>query len=283
MNEQSPASFDNTEIAFAAKSNKDLKKAQFLFSAMGKAWLVKLGLKITPLAIKWHIPFTRTMIRNTIFQQFVGGETLEETAKVADKLEEYNVKVILDYGVEGKESEADFEQARDEFCKVISYAATQANIPLMSVKVTGFGRFALLERLDTEMSKLSGTLMKRYLNAVESLPAEDKEEFHRVRLRLLQVCEQAEKKNQARRAVRCAECGWQTGVEVEGADGSVGQPESERAANSCVSGGRSEMRPPGIVGEVRCVRTATLGYCVEARPFVGGELQFVEFDDDGLG
>ena len=195
MNEQSSSSFDNTEIAFAAKSNKDLKKAHFLFSAMGKAWLVKLGLKITPLAIKWCIPFTRSIISNTIFQQFVGGETLEETARVADKLEEYNVKVILDYGVEGKESEADFEQARDEFCKVISYAATQANIPLMSVKVTGFGRFALLEKLDTEMSKLPGTLMKRYLNAVESLPADDKEEFHRVRLRLLQVCEEAAKKN----------------------------------------------------------------------------------------
>ena len=112
-------SFDNTEIAFAYKSDSQLKKAHFLFSSMGKPWLVNLGLKVTPFAIKWKLPFTKTVIRNTIFQQFVGGETLEETAKVADKLEEYKVQVILDYGVEGKEGEENFEQARDEFKKVI--------------------------------------------------------------------------------------------------------------------------------------------------------------------
>ena len=63
--------------------------------------MVKLGLKLTPLAIKWNLPFTKTAIRKTIFQQFVGGETLEETSAVARKLGEYNVQVILDYGVEG--------------------------------------------------------------------------------------------------------------------------------------------------------------------------------------
>ena len=102
MNEQSTISFENTEYAFAAKSNAELKKANFLYRIMGKPWLVSAALKITPVAIKWHIPFTKTLIRKTIFKQFVGGETLEETAKVADKLENYKVQVILDYGVEGK-------------------------------------------------------------------------------------------------------------------------------------------------------------------------------------
>ncbi len=184
-------SFDNTEFAFAYKSNNELKKARFLFSSMGKPWLVNLGLKITPWAIKWHIPFTKTVIQNTIFQQFVGGETLEETAKVADRLEEYNVQVILDYGVEGKEGEENFEHARDEFIKVINYAATQANIPFMSIKVTGFARFSLLEKLDTAMTAASGTLMKRYLAAVENLQDNEKEEWHRVRLRMLHICEAA--------------------------------------------------------------------------------------------
>jgi len=196
MNEQTgPVSFENTQTAFAYKSNDQLKKAHFLFSSMGKPWLVNLGLKVTPYAIKWHIPFTKTVIRNTIFQQFVGGETLEETAKVADKLEEYKVQVILDYGVEGKEGEDNFEHARDEFKKVIDYAATQANIPFMSVKVTGFARFSLLEKLDGLMNNSQGTLMKRYLAAVELLPSAEKEEWHRVRLRMLQVCEEAASKN----------------------------------------------------------------------------------------
>ena len=59
MNEQRIISFDNTEHAFAAKSDRELKKANFLFGMMGKAWLVKAGLMITPLAIKWHIPLPK--------------------------------------------------------------------------------------------------------------------------------------------------------------------------------------------------------------------------------
>lgn len=195
MNEQRIISFNNTEHAFAAKSDRELKKANFLFGMMGKAWLVKAGLMITPLAIKWHIPFTKMLIRNTIFQQFVGGETLEETAKVADKLEAYKVEVILDYGVEGKDGEENFDHAKDEFSKVINYASTQPNIPFMSIKVTGFARFALLEKLHSAMQNAAGTLMKRYLASVESLTANEKEEWHKVRLRTQQLCEEADKKN----------------------------------------------------------------------------------------
>ncbi|WP_462248455.1 proline dehydrogenase family protein [Ferruginibacter sp.] len=196
MSEQnSTISFENTAIAFAHKSNGELKKAHFLFSSMGKPWLVNLGLKITPVAIKLHLPFTKTVIRKTIFQQFVGGETLEETAKVADKLEAYNVKVILDYGVEGKEGEENFNHARDEFIKVIDYAATQANIPFISIKVTGFARFSLLEKIDASMHSLEGTLMKRYLRAVMLLSTDEKKEWHLVRLRMLHVCAEADKKN----------------------------------------------------------------------------------------
>ncbi len=162
---------------------------------MGKPWLVNFGLKVMPYAIKWHLPFTKTVIQNTIFQQFVGGETLVETAKVADKLKEYDVQVILDYGVEGMEGEESFDHAEEEFKRVIVYAATQANIPFMSIKVTGFARFALLEKLDSTMNAATGTLMKRYLQAIEALPANEKEEWHRVRTRMLHICEEAAAKN----------------------------------------------------------------------------------------
>ncbi|MEP7237734.1 MAG: proline dehydrogenase family protein [Ferruginibacter sp.] len=195
MTEQTKISFENTEYAFAAKSNAELKKANFLFAIMGKSWMVNTGLKITPLAIKWHIPFTKTLIRKTIFNQFVGGETLDQTAEVANKLAQYKVQVILDYGVEGKEGEENFEHACDEFKKVIDYAATQPNIPFMSVKVTGFARFSLLEKIDGLMGETTGTLMKRYLGAVESLTENEKEEWHKVRVRTGQLCELAEKKN----------------------------------------------------------------------------------------
>lgn len=179
-------SFDNTEFAFEYKSDKQLKKARFLFSMMGKPWLVKIGTRLAPWAVKAGLP-VKGIIRKTIFAQFVGGETLEQTAEVARMLGQYNVQVILDYGVEGKEGEENFDHACEEFIRVINYAATQPNIPFMSVKVTGFARFALLEKLDTLMHEGEGTLMKRYLHAVEQLPAAEKEEWHRVRHRVMRV------------------------------------------------------------------------------------------------
>ena len=195
-------SFDNTEFAFEYKSSKELKKARFLFSSMGKPWLVKLGLKLTPWAIRAGLP-VKGLIRNTIFSQFVGGETLEETAIVAKKLGEYNVKVILDYGVEGGEDgEEGFKLATREFIRVIDYAATQPNLPFMSIKITGFARFSLLEKLDAAMHANTGTLMKKYLKAIDDLPDEEKEEWHRVRVRVMRICETAAAKKR-RSAGRC--------------------------------------------------------------------------------
>lgn len=189
-------SFDNTELAFAYKTTAQLRKANFLFSSMAKPWLVNIGLKIIPSAIKWNVPFTKPVIRNTIFQQFVGGETLSETAIVADNLEKYDVQVILDYGVEGGEDgEKGFDHSTEEFIRVINYAATQPNIPFMSIKVTGFARFGLLEKLDTSMNSSEGTLMKRYLKSVDELSVEEKNEWHRVRSRMLKLCEVAAEKN----------------------------------------------------------------------------------------
>jgi len=196
MNPQPVISFDNTEFAFEYKSDKELKKAQFLFSSMGKPWLLNLGLKITPWAMKWNIPFTKSIIRSTLSAQFIGGETLEQTARVADKLEKYGVNVILDYGVEGGHNgEPGFEQSTEEFIRVINYAATQNNTPFMSIKVTGLARFGLLEKLDSMMHANAGTLMKRYLKAIDDLPAEEKEEWHRVRNRLMRISEIAAQKN----------------------------------------------------------------------------------------
>lgn len=190
MNFQRELSFDNTENAFAYKTNKDLKKAHFLFASMGYAPLVKMGTRITPWAIRVGLPI-KGIIRSTIFEQFVGGETLAETAKVAAVLGEYNVKVILDYGVEGGEDgEHGFDHATEEFIRVIEYAATQPNIPLMSIKVTGFARFALLEKLDAAAGDRAGF---SGIVHTEVLTAEEKEEWARVEKRMDRICSVAAK------------------------------------------------------------------------------------------
>ena len=187
-------SFDNTENAFAYKTDGELKRARFLFNSMSYSWLVKIGTRITPWAIRTGLPI-RGLIRKTIFKQFVGGETLEETANVAKKLEEFGVQVILDYGVEGGEhSEEAFDHATDEFIRVINYAGTQANIPYMSVKITGIARFGLLEKLDHSVEVNAGSLMKRFSKAIESLTEDEKTEWLKVQDRLLRICKTAAEK-----------------------------------------------------------------------------------------
>jgi len=187
-------SFDNTENAFAYKSDKELKRAQFLFKTMTYQALVKLGTRITPWAIRSGFP-VGGLIRNTIFKQFVGGETLQETAAVAKKLGEYGVQVILDYGVEGGQSDAAFDHATDEFIRVINYAATQPNIPYMSVKVTGIARFGLLQKLDHSVERNAGSLMNRFAKALETLTAEEKMEWQKIQDRLLRICSTSAEKN----------------------------------------------------------------------------------------
>jgi len=188
-------SFDNTENAFAYKTNKELKHAGFLFKTMSYQGLVKLGTRITPWAIRAGLP-VKGLIRKTIFKQFVGGETLQETASVAKKLGEYGVQVILDYGVEGGHQNEDaFDHATDEFIRVIDYAATQPNIPYMSVKVTGIARFGLLEKLDHSVELNAGSLMKRFDRALLSLTEDEKTEWQKIQDRLLLICKRAAEKN----------------------------------------------------------------------------------------
>ena len=194
-NSRSNISFDNTENAFAYKSNQELKKADFLFSSMGHPWLVKLGTKLTPWSIRNKLPING-LIRKTIFAQFVGGETLAETAAVAKKLGEYHVQVILDYGVEGGHNgEKGFDESCEEFIRVIDYAATQPNIPFMSIKMTGLARLGLLEKLDHSVEQNAGSLMKRYAKAVDALSKEENEEWQRLQQRMARICTRAMEKN----------------------------------------------------------------------------------------
>ncbi|GMV78336.1 MAG: proline dehydrogenase [Chitinophagaceae bacterium] len=178
-------SFDNTEYAFAYKSDKDLKKAKFLFSTMSYPFFVPLGTRITPLLIKGKFPFINKAVRNTIFKQFVGGESLEDTKPLANILKEYGVQIILDYAVEGKQGENIFDNNTDEFIRVINYAATQTNIPFISVKITGIARFDLLATLDEAPRLRSG---------IHDHEAETSE-WNKVKDRLYAICATAAEKN----------------------------------------------------------------------------------------
>jgi proline dehydrogenase len=125
------------------------------------------------------------IIRQTIFKQFVGGETLVETIAVAQMLAEHGVDVILDYGVEGKEGEDSFDHATQVFIDVINHAATQKNIPFISIKVTGLASHELLQTLHEAPRLRSGI----HDNEMEQAA------WDRVRERMYAICEAAAEKN----------------------------------------------------------------------------------------
>jgi len=155
MNVSMNLSLNNTENAFAYKSNTDLNKAKWLFSVIQNPWIVSLGTRFTPILMKSGLPING-IIRSTIFNQFVGGETLAESARVTKMLGSYGVQVILDYGVEAKEGDASFDAVTEQFIAAIEFAATQDNVPFVSVKLTGLSSMHLLERLNDAPRLRSG-------------------------------------------------------------------------------------------------------------------------------
>jgi len=173
-----PLNFNDTKIAFQYRSNADLKQAHLLFATMAYPNVTALGMRLTQWAIRRKLPVTG-LIKKTIFKQFCGGETLQEAEQTAAVLGRFGVNAILDYGVEGKESEAAFESAVPEFIKAIDAAAASAYTPFISLKVTGFARFALLEKI----------------NSGQPLSDAESKEWDRVQQRILKICQHASDKN----------------------------------------------------------------------------------------
>ena len=176
-------SLDNTQIAFAYKSTAELKRARFLFTVIQSPIIVSLATKLTPALMNSGLP-VNGLIRSTIFNQFVGGETLEETARVAKQLGAYGVQVILDYGVEAKEGEENFDNVTEKIMEAVAFAATQNNIPFVSIKITGIASLELLETLNEAPRLRSG---------IHDSEIEDAA-WERVKERMYAICDLATEK-----------------------------------------------------------------------------------------
>lgn len=173
--------FSNTEIAFAHLSDRELKKTAWLFSMMSKPWLVKYGSGLGLWAVERGLPFAETVVKNTIFEQFVGGTTLLDSQPSIERLAAHNTLTILDYGAEAKETETDFNYTMNENIRAIDFASRSKHIPVVSTKVTGLARFGLLERIQ----------------AAQTLSREELGEYRNVLKRIDAVCYHAAKKGVA--------------------------------------------------------------------------------------
>ncbi|PQJ32575.1 proline dehydrogenase [Nonlabens arenilitoris] len=145
--------FNNTEIAFSLKSNRELRKAHFLFKMMGYPSLVNFGSAVMMKSLQWKLP-VKGLIKHTVFEHFCGGTTEEECEPVVEKMFVKGVSSILDYSVEGKEDEADFNAVVDKKLKLIKHAAKSDALPFEVVKPTGIGRFYIWQKV-TEKKELT--------------------------------------------------------------------------------------------------------------------------------
>lgn len=138
-------SFDNTEIAFKSKTDKELNNAYWLFKIISNPRMVTFGKWSTNTALSIGLPI-KGLIKKTIFSQFCGGETIQECNSTIELLGKYGIGTILDYSVEGKTSEEDFDATVEEIVATIHAARNSKHIPFAVFKVTGISRFSILEK-----------------------------------------------------------------------------------------------------------------------------------------
>jgi proline dehydrogenase len=148
MQQHPPLDFSNTAVAFASKSNRDLQKSYWMFKMMNAKWLVDLLSAVAPVAIKLHLPINWA-VKATVYDQFCGGESIAGCEKTIKELADYQIGTILDYSVEGKESEKEFDACQAEIIRTIEKAQGDSRIPFSVFKVTGVVRFALLEKVQS--------------------------------------------------------------------------------------------------------------------------------------
>ncbi|MGB0366081.1 MAG: proline dehydrogenase family protein [Flavobacteriaceae bacterium] len=168
--------FDNTEIAFASKSDAALERAYFLFRLIANQPLVKIGTHVAQFALKSHLP-VEGLIRASVFDHFCSGTSAEESLEVVNVLANQNVYAVLDYSVEGAKEEISLDDCLTNILCTIELSAQSENIPFTVFKPSGFGAFDLYEKVSFN----------------KSLTTEEEEAWERVRQRFITCCELAQK------------------------------------------------------------------------------------------
>ena len=167
--------FNDTKIAFAEKSTAQLEKAKWMFTAIKYPSLTNVGINVLNFTIKNNFPLVTDLVKTTLFEQFCGGETREQSMKVVDKMFKHHVGSIFDYAIEGKEEEAAFDTTCEEIKENIKFAIGNPAIPFVVFKPTGFGRLDLYADV----------------SAGKELTSSEKEDWQRVRNRYEEVCKMA--------------------------------------------------------------------------------------------
>jgi proline dehydrogenase len=172
--------FNNTEVAFSLKSDTELDRAYFLFKMIANEPLVRIGTAVTNFALKAHLP-VEGLIRATVFDHFCGGVNEIDCLSVVDKMNTKGVSSVLDYSVEGKEEESQFDAALEMTLKTVEFAKERQAIPFAVFKPTGLGRLDLYTKVGEK----------------QPLSAEEQAEWNKVKERFEIICKTAHSKDVA--------------------------------------------------------------------------------------
>lgn len=166
--------FDDTGTAFSYKSDKELKRANLIFSLVNHPFISSVATTLARVALALRLP-VKGIIRSTVFQHFCGGETIEESRGRIETLTRFKVGTILDYSVEGEKTERGFDETTREILKTFEVARGNASVPFCVFKVTGLADSDLLAKA----------------HAKESLNEEEAKALERIRYRVEQICRKA--------------------------------------------------------------------------------------------
>jgi proline dehydrogenase len=135
---------------------------------VAKPWLVKVGKWATHIAFKLRLPISG-IIKKTIFSQFCGGENIEECTPKINELYASKIGTILDYSLEGKESNVDLDQTCLEVMETIERAKNEDAIPFAVFKPSGISKFSILEKANDSIDQLSSQDRKDFDLFIERL------------------------------------------------------------------------------------------------------------------
>ena len=183
MNKVAPQlDFSNTELAFKAKTNVQLKKAYWLFKMIGIPWINSVGPPMLSWALRIGLP-VKGLVKKTLFEVFCGGESLEETAATSEYLFKFNVRTILDYSVEGKKNEEGFDKTANEIVETLLHGGAHEEVAFSACKITGYAAIDLLEKVQN--------LIRGGMPLSEGLTETELAAFERVRARVDKICQTA--------------------------------------------------------------------------------------------
>ncbi|MGW1453449.1 proline dehydrogenase family protein [Salegentibacter agarivorans] len=170
--------FNDTETAFRLKTDLELNRALLLFNVMGIPSLIQPGILLTKFSLKARLPI-QPLIKSTIFDQFCAGTSKDDCKPVIKEMHQVNLSSILDYSVEGKKTEEEFDAAFRVKKDLIKFAKEETEIPFAIFKPTALGSFEIWHKLSSHIN----------------LNEEEKVEWQKTKARVEDLCEEAYKQN----------------------------------------------------------------------------------------